>query len=429
MKQCGVIFVKRCLVMITSSFPFGSGESFIESEISFHESKFDRIIILPIELDPNAELTRAVPENAEYYNVSVKKQKIARTGDILKGVHNLVVPTEYLRYDRQAIGTSLRRRMFFEYFCNRSQRSFGECKSVLEKCGLDEYDSITVYSYWFFVTALVGVKLKEYLSSFCPDVELVARAHRYDVYENANVLGYLPLRRYLLEKYDAVYPCSDSGTKFITEKYPEYSSKVKTAYLGTFDHGLSKQSENGLHIVSCSQVKDVKRVDEIVDIIELFAKSGNRNIKWTHIGTGNREAELKKAVKLKLNGVETELLGKLPNTEVCEYYRKNPVDLFISASKSEGLPVSMMEAASFGVPILSTNVGGVSELVCDGFNGWLLDEDAEIGEFVRILDRFYDMEKSEREVYRNNIRQTWEKGFDASRSFRDFLSVPAVVGS
>ena len=46
-----------------------------------------------------------------------------------------------------------------------------------------------------------------------------------------------------------------------------------------------------------------------------------------------------------------------------DWYRRNRVDLFISLSSSEGLPVSMMEAISFGIPILATDVGGVSEIV------------------------------------------------------------------
>ena len=125
--------------------------------------------------------------------------------------------------------------MFFEYFCNRAVRSFGECLKALEKFDMSKYDSIMVYSYWFFVTALVGVMLKEHFSEFCSDVKLYSRAHRYDVYEDMNVLNYLPLRRYLLENCDGVFPCSNSGTEHIARRYPEYADKIKTSYLGTMD--------------------------------------------------------------------------------------------------------------------------------------------------------------------------------------------------
>ena len=43
----------------------------------------------------------------------------------------------------------------------------------------------------------------------------------------------------------------------------------------------------------------------------------------------------------------------------------NDFDLFVNMSLSEGIPVSIMEAISFGIPIIATNVGGNAEIVND----------------------------------------------------------------
>ena len=40
-----------------------------------------------------------------------------------------------------------------------------------------------------------------------------------------------------------------------------------------------------------------------------------------------------------------------------------PVDLFLTVSANEGIPVSIMEAQSFGIPVIATDVGGISEIV------------------------------------------------------------------
>lgn len=421
--------MKRCLIMITSGFPYGTSETYIESEVVFLKDNFDRVIILPIELDPGAPLMRTLPEGIEYYNVSRKRQSVARTGEIIGGLRNVFSPTKYYKWDKEEIGSDFRKRMFFEYFCNRSARSFGDCLDVLNKCELDGYDSITVYSYWFFATALVGVMLKDYYSDKVADVKLISRAHGYDVYEERNVLNYLPLRRFLLENCDAVYPCSDVGTEHIVSRYPEYADKVKTAHLGTVDAGIGTQSEDGLHIVSCSLITDIKRIDKIIDILEKIEKSGNYNIKWTHIGDGNRRAELEKSVRSKLKTTRAEFLGNIPNNEVYEFYKNNPVDLFISTSRSEGLPVSMMEAASFGIPIVSTDVGGVCEIVESGYNGQLLGERASVDEFADFIKRFYGMDKTEREFYRDNSRKLWEKFYNAGKAYPDFFSTPVLSRS
>lgn len=415
--------------MITSGFPFGFGETYIESEIDFLKDRFDKVIILPVELDPRAVPTRTVPQGVEYVNVSERKQKIARAGDTVGGLKNLVFPTEYYKYDKKEIGSNFRRRMFFEYFCNRAVRSCGECLKALEKFDMSEYDSITVYSYWFFVTALVGVMLKEHFSEFCSDVKLYSRAHRYDVYEDMNVLNYLPLRRYLLENCDGVFPCSNSGTEHIARRYPEYADKIKTSYLGTMDAGISYPSDDGLHIVSCSQMIDIKRVDRIIDVLERFNGSEKYKISWTHIGDGNRKNEIEKKARERLGSIKTEFLGSISNHEVYEFYQNNPVDLFISTSKSEGLPVSMMEAASFAIPIISTDVGGVGEIVRDGYNGCLLNENADPGEFADFIRRFYDMDRAERAVFRKNSRTLWETRFDANKTYSEMFPAPMLSGS
>lgn len=51
----------------------------------------------------------------------------------------------------------------------------------------------------------------------------------------------------------------------------------------------------------------------------------------------------------------------------------NQVDAFILPSYIEGLPISILEAMSYHLPIISTNVGGIPEIVKDGINGFLIE--------------------------------------------------------
>jgi glycosyltransferase involved in cell wall biosynthesis len=47
-------------------------------------------------------------------------------------------------------------------------------------------------------------------------------------------------------------------------------------------------------------------------------------------------------------------------------------DLFIYPSYHEGMPMAVMEAMACGLPIIATQVGGLPDLVCPGFNGLLV---------------------------------------------------------
>lgn len=50
----------------------------------------------------------------------------------------------------------------------------------------------------------------------------------------------------------------------------------------------------------------------------------------------------------------------------------NSSDAYILPSYHEGLPISILEAESYGLPIISTNVGGIPEIVKDGVNGYII---------------------------------------------------------
>ena len=53
----------------------------------------------------------------------------------------------------------------------------------------------------------------------------------------------------------------------------------------------------------------------------------------------------------------------------------NSIDLLINTSSIEGIPLTAMEAVSQGVPVIAPNIGGMSELIIDGQNGYLYDVD------------------------------------------------------
>jgi glycosyltransferase involved in cell wall biosynthesis len=63
------------------------------------------------------------------------------------------------------------------------------------------------------------------------------------------------------------------------------------------------------------------------------------------------------------------LLGIDPDTYQWYYC----ADVLVSASDTESLPRSVLEALAFGVPVLAADVFGLSEVIRDGHNGWLFE--------------------------------------------------------
>ena len=87
-----------------------------------------------------------------------------------------------------------------------------------------------------------------------------------------------------------------------------------------------------------------------------------------------------------------ELLGQLPDIQVflaC-------LDVFILPSHSESMPLALLEAMHAGLPIISTDVGGVPEALQDGVSGILIPpaRPAELSAAIRCL--WSDRRKSAR---------------------------------
>ena len=128
-------------------------------------------------------------------------------------------------------------------------------------------------------------------------------------------------------------------------------------------------------IVSCSNVVPLKRVSMIFEAINQIDKF---KIRWYHFGDGVCFEDLKEKVASSNCKHNVILMGRKSNETIMNFYKSTPVHLFINLSTSEGIPVSMMEALSFGIPCLGTDVGGVHEIIKNNVNGYLIPEDSSV---------------------------------------------------
>jgi len=83
---------------------------------------------------------------------------------------------------------------------------------------------------------------------------------------------------------------------------------------------------------------------------------------------------------------DVEIVGRFPNSEVTRSLRR--MHVYVQSSAYEGLPNALLEAASVGVPLIATAVGGMAEVIVDGENGLLVPhgEPATLGATIaRVL--------------------------------------------
>lgn len=121
-------------------------------------------------------------------------------------------------------------------------------------------------------------------------------------------------------------------------------------------------------------------------------------------GSGSEEKDLKKlASELKLEN--TEFLGRIENGEMPKIYEK--ADIYLNSSIVDNMPLSFIEAFSCGLPIVSTNAGGISYICKNGETALLVeknDNEALAREAVRLLE---DQELAQKII--QNARHECEK--------------------
>lgn len=401
----------KLLLLLTASYPFDSGEEFLENELRFSRG-FDKIMICPCGLKENSLQTRTLPESVEC--VCAKRIPIGRSkyGTLLRLP---CVRSELLRLVRTG-KFSIARTHETLFFMKNAMSIFHALK--LEE-SIQVADDVTIYSYWFYDAAAAGALLAEYLRAKGKKVKLVSRAHGFDVHEDRSPLKYLPMRDFLMKSVETVFPCSEEGAKTLRNHFPQFAGKVHVSHLGTCDRGSRSGNRTGFHLVSCSYVVPVKRLHLIAEAL----KKADFPVRWTHIGSGPLAPRLKELAGTLPSCVRAEFPGAMKNADVLNFYQKQDVTVFVNVSSSEGIPVSIMEACSFGIPVIATDVGGTSEIVKDKENGFLLRADFAPEELLQALNRIRSMNGEDYEKLCKNSRSIWENSFSAERNYPEFYEV------
>lgn len=279
-----------------------------------------------------------------------------------------------------------------------------------------------IYSYWFTDHAIVAWRLKEWLNKQGGNFRAYSRAHGYDLYWERNRAGYLPFQDVSLAHLDGVCPCSLYGAMYLAEKYPAFAGKIGVARLGTCDYGLGPLPDGKQIIfVTCGRLSSEKRTRLFAEAFCLFLLT-HPNCHWYCIGDGMERDEVEEIILRNSAASAVTMMGEIANAQIMDFYQKNAVDYFVNVSSSEGVPVSVMEAMSFGIPIIATDVGGTGELVdCD--SGRLIAPDISSEKLRDVLLEMINLDNGTYKRTRRSARLKWESIASADKNYTQWSNL------
>src|SRR5699024_9570393 len=95
----------------------------------------------------------------------------------------------------------------------------------------------------------------------------------------------------------------------------------------------------------------------------------NYNVRFLIGGVGPEENRLKEFVVQNNLSNYVDFLGWVSEEQKQFFFKESQV--FVLPSYNEGLPISILESLSFGIPVISTNVGSIDEAIIDNYNGFI----------------------------------------------------------
>jgi glycosyltransferase involved in cell wall biosynthesis len=416
------------LIFITSHFPYEPGEEFIETEFPYLHSAFSRVIIITRNVKDRK--LRSIPDDVKVYRYDPASSLTGYLALPALFSRNFRMIRAIYR-DETGFRSSVMQPLTFRqrlYLLKKIIKGL-QLRDFIDRIIIRDNPEgeVVLYSYWLNNGAH-AISMLESRNRI-----RIARAHRIDLYEEATDENYLPLLRYSFHNLDAIFFISEHGKRYFESRLGESHPKNQVSRLGILKPSaddISGQQSGSFRIVSCSGLIKVKRVELIISALSLLKTS--RKITWNHFGDGELHDHLEEYAKKCLGQKENisyRFMGQVSNQTLLEFYAGQKPDLFINTSASEGIPVSIMEAQSYGIPVVATDVGGVREVVPDGC-GELLPVDFEISGLAEAIRHYAELPENDINRIRINAFNNWKSNFNAAENYKDFvIKVNSILAS
>ena len=167
-------------------------------------------------------------------------------------------------------------------------------------------------------------------------------------------------------------------------------------YAGYDDHAFpllpKVEIKETIQLLFIGRLIPEKGFDLLISILEKL----NENYLLTVIGSGELESNYKNEIENKKLVHRVEFLGNVKNTEISDIM--NQAHALILPSRREPFGVVCIEAIASGLPVVCSNAMGLPEAVCDGENGFVL-EDFEVNTWVCAIKKVCSDKKVRDRIY------------------------------
>lgn len=214
------------------------------------------------------------------------------------------------------------------------------------------------------------------------------------------------LLRIVLKEANHIVAINKNMNEYIKRIKPDFKSSVLPQGI-ELKPVKKPKTKSTKYLINIARLVEFKDHSTLIRAMYLIHKK-YPNYKLIIIGGGPKEKELGKLIKhLNLKDIVT-ITGMISHRETLNLLKNS--DIYLHSSVNEAFGRVYLEAMTYGLPIVSTNIGGPADIIKDGVNGFLVP----IKNPEALAKKTMELIKNKtlyREISKNNIRDIKKYSF------------------
>jgi glycosyltransferase involved in cell wall biosynthesis len=335
----------------THSLPFGKGEAFIIPEIRALVKRGCEVLVVP--MDPQGQV---IHKDARYIARSHSLRQPVVSPDIIKAAIE-----EVCRRPKAAVH-SLTRLLGAQSWLQKGKNVAIFPKGLWLARLAREWGADVLHAHW-----AAGVASMTFVASEVSEVPWILTAHRYDIDAN-NILAAK------VASASSVRVISRRGKEQIISLTGVSNDKVNIIRMGVDLPSKTanvKRDVSSFRLIMPANMKKVKGHSYLLQAAEILVERG-LSIHIDLAGDGVLRQDIMQSIDERGLKKQVRHLGVMSHDTLLQQLGSGTWDALVLASivtedgDAEGVPVALIEAMSYGVPVVATETGGIPELLENG---------------------------------------------------------------